>query len=608
MNSFFHAFHLNNMKLKHKLILIIAVVSIVISAFTVFGFSYAISQYNKLLYSQTANSLSFFSDELTYRLENIETASTYIAFDSIFQDSLNELNASPKWTLSAQEAKSDIIDIFNRSYTSDMVHITVLTNTATSLWWGKSAINESEANMEELLSACDAANGQIVWTVSDSKSEILCARKILQVKNLSLKPMGYLIIQMDLEDMVHALLKSRYAGGKQFQIFISSKNQLIYPADNENYASYYKSLSSSDTSYAIEKIGGSRMFITFARLPLKNTNWNISMGVPYDNIFHSLRMLVPLFVFSLLLAVFIASALAGYIVKNISKQFHILVGKMDRVNLEGIMENDVVSALPTTSQDEMTVLNSYFDQMIVELKKLIEESYVKQLLITQAELKALEQQVNPHFLYNTLNSVNWLAKKAGAKDISTIAESLGSMLQNTLSGGQTVITLEKELEIVSCYVKIQQIRFDDLVVVNEIDSTVLQAQLPKMTIQPLIENAILHSQEEPQDEYLIRLRIKRAGRAESGKTAERQTENPGEVIVIRVENSGSYIDEDILEHIRDHTVTPKGNGIGLANIDSRLRIVFGEAYCLHFENKNNMAVVWFEIPITGTGDSIRKEK
>ena len=104
----------------------------------------------------------------------------------------------------------------------------------------------------------------------------------------------------------------------------------------------------------------------------------------------------------------------------------------------------------------MTILNASFDQMVVELKKLIEDSYVNELLITQAKLKALEQQVNPHFLYNTLNSINWLAKRAGSKDISTIAQSLGSMLQSTLNNQENMISIEKELEIVSCYVKIQR--------------------------------------------------------------------------------------------------------------------------------------------------------
>lgn len=625
-----HINHLfNNMKLKRKLILIIAVVSATISIFTGFGFSYVISQYNRLLYNQTANSLSFFSDELTYQLESIESVSSYIGLDSTFQENLNTYNTLPHSELLAQKARTGMTDMFNRYYTPDMIHITILTENGTALWWGKSALHETEKNKESLLKECDEAEGQAVWRSTTDGSGILCARKILQVKNLSLKPMGYLIIEMDLNRIIDRLSQSRYAGGQQFQIFISAKDRLIYPADNESYTALYKALYSAGSSYAIKNVAGSRMFITYAKLPLRSADWNISLAVPYDNIFHSLNRLVPVFILSLITAVLIASALAGNIVSNISKQFHLLMGKMERVRQEGVMgesaganltvkpfrvvetkkagemsQSAEVSqeagtsqstdfSLLTTSQDEMTVLNSYFDQMVVELKKLIEESYVKELLITQAELKSLEQQVNPHFLYNTLNSINWLAKKAGAKDISVIAESLGNMLQNTLSSKQTVITLEKELEIVSSYVKIQQIRFDDLVVEYDIDSSVLQAEIPKMTIQPLVENGILHSQEEPQDEYTIRLSIQR--QPDSGD------------IEIRVANSGSHIDEAILEHIRNHTVTPKGNGVGLLNIDSRLRIVFGDSYHLHFENSGDMAIVWFLIPYSEPADRKRKE-
>jgi len=102
-----------------------------------------------------------------------------------------------------------------------------------------------------------------------------------------------------------------------------------------------------------------------------------------------------------------------------------------------------------------------------------------------------------------------------------------------------------------------------------------------MTIQPLVENAILHSQEEPQDEYVIRLSV---------------TEENNTLIKVQVENSGSFIDTRILEHLKDQTVKPKGNGIGLLNIDSRLRILFGDDYHLNFDNRNNMAIVSFSIP------------
>ncbi len=581
MNKFPHSFNINDMKIKHKLVLIIIAMSAIISIVTLLNYRYTIKEYNKLLYNQTANSLSFFSDELTYQLENMESVSSYIAYDSSFQKSLDTFNSMPFSSLTAQKSKNDILEIFNRYYTPDMVHITLISENERSLWWGKSALNESTDTLNVLLQSCDDANGRLIWRPSTNSANILCARRILQVNHLSLKSMGYLIIQIDLNDIVQSLLRSRYSNGQQFELFISSKERLIYSTDNENDLLSYQALSSTKDSYAIKKIGKSRMFITFSKLPLHSIDWNISLAVPYDDIFRSLNRLVPFFQCSLLLAILIAVVLSGKIVKNISFQFNTLMGKMNHIKQEGIMDLSATSALPIDSQDEITILNTYFDQMVIELRQLIEESYIKQLLIAQSELKSLEQQVNPHFLYNTINTINWLAKKAGVKDISIIADSLSNLLHNSLNNGQTLIPLQTELDIVTSYITIQQIRFEDLVVDTNIDYTILQTIIPKMAIQPLIENAIFYSQEEVQEQYLIRLTIQR--RIAS--------------VFIQIENSGSKIDEDILEHIKNQTVKPKGNGISLLNIDSRLRILYGDSYHLNFTNINDMAVVWFEIPI-----------
>lgn len=573
--------HLNNMKLKDKLVLIIIVVATVISAFMAISFQYTIREYNKLLYAQTANSLSFFSDELMYQFDSIETAASYITFDSSFQTALEEFNQLSFSSLAGQKAKKEITDVLNRYYTYNMVHISVIPENGQTLWWGKSILDEPEEIMNTLYKRCDSKNGAVIWIPSSKSNEILCARRILKVENLSLKPMGYLVIQLDLKDITDSLLSSRYANGQQFELFITGDEQVIYPADYDNLNNYYPVLS-SQKNYSIEKIRNNRMFITFSKLPLTGSDWHISLAIPYDNIFYSLRRLVPIFIVSLLIALFISTAIAGRIVKNISYQFNTLVKKMKLVKMEGVMQTVPSPTNSGESQDEFTLLNSYFDQMVVELKGLIEENYIKQLLITQAELKALEQQVNPHFLYNTLNSINWLAKKSDTKSISVIVESLGVMLHSTLSNGKMIIPLEKELDIVSSYIKIQQIRFEDLRFETDIDTSLFDIGIPKMIIQPLIENAIIHSQEEPQEQYIIQLSI-------------RQTTG---CIRIQVENSGSRIDVNILEHLKNETVKPKGNGIGLMNIDARLRLIYGEEYHLHFDNKNDMAIVWFEIPLS----------
>ncbi len=143
------------------------------------------------------------------------------------------------------------------------------------------------------------------------------------------------------------------------------------------------------------------------------------------------------------------------------------------------------------------------------------------------------------------------------------------------------ITVIKK-EIVTSYLSIQQIRFEDLTVTTSVDYGLEKTMIPKMTIQPLIENALFYSQEEPQTEYLIKLDIHR----------EKDT------VCIQVANSGPPIDIHILEHLRDKTVIPNGNGVGLLNIDSRLRILFGESCGLSFENINGMTIVRFRIPLT----------
>lgn len=575
--------NLHKLNLKHKLFLIIIVVSITLTLFTVINFSYTLTQYNKLLYRQTANSLSFFSDELNYKLQEITNTSSYIAYDSEFQRNLDIFNSTPYSSLHSQNARASITDLCNHYYSPDLTHITVVTAEGDSaVWWGSSKLDEPEEIMNDLYKKCDEQQGRLVWMPSQTSKSLICARRILKAQNLSLKPLGYLLIGVDLDHLIHPLMSTKYTDGNSFQIYLSTDETLFYSSDPEFASAQDQQYFSFDGPYSIQGINGQRMFITKTTLALGRSSWHLSLAVAYGDVFRSLNMILPVFLLSLFLAIMISVLLAGSIVKRITQQFHILAGKMSLVRQEGIMKTLPAAPAAKDTHDEMTMLNIYFDQMIVELKKLIEENYVKQLLITQAELKALEQQVNPHFLYNTLNTVNWLAKKAGEKDISTIAESLGNLLQNTLRVKETTVPLNTELEIVSSYLKIQQIRFEDLVFTAAIDPGLENVTIPKMTLQPLIENALIHSQEEPQLEYRITLTI----------------EKLEDTAKLRVANSGSEIDVHILEHLRDQTVKPKGNGIGLLNIDSRLRILFGDACGLHFENTNGMAAVWFMVPLS----------
>lgn len=570
---------LHKMKLKYKLYLLILAVSITISFFMIGSFRYILAQYNELLYHQTANSLTFLSDELEYQIREIENVSSDIAFHDNFQKNLEVYNSCEYESLDAQKARTSITKLLNRNFTSPLSQITVVPEDNPTFWWGEAELNESEEYMNEIFKACDDNPGNIKWFYSKTSPQLLCARKILKTENLSLEALGYLVLEVDLEKVMTPILSSKYTDGNSFQIYLHTKQDFIYSSGSQLCRECDFLLSDFKESYLIDEIGKQQMFIVQTKLDIGSDIWYLSLAVAYDEIFQLLNRMPVIFMISLLLALMIAFLLAGYIVKNITKQFHILIEKMEFIKKDGVMSTSITTT-NSDSHDEMAILNSYFDQMVVELKKLIEESYVKQLLITQAELKALEQQINPHFLYNTLNTVNWLAKKGGQEEIATIAKSLGNLLRCTLKNSETTIPLQTEMEIVFYYLNIQKIRFEDLAVTTYVESGIEKVAIPKMTVQPLVENAIFYSQEEPQTEYCIRINLHRKG----------------EKVRIEVANSGLPIDEHILEHLRDESVKANGNGIGLLNINSRLRIILGEDSQLHFENKDGMAIVWFEIP------------
>lgn len=581
--SVLHLFpRLCDIKLKDKLILLSMLVAVTISAFSALSFSYAIGRCDRLLYSQTANSLSFFSDELTNQLENISATSSYLVFDKSFQENLYTFDIQDEFTLKALNAKNDVWGLLKHYYDSNMISLCVVPRSKAPIWWGESAISEPESAMNRLFARCDEAKGKLVWTASAAgDGSILCARKILRTRDLSLENMGYLVIRVNLAKIVNSISQSRYTNGQQFHIFIRSPEKPVYPLSGDS--GWFRQVQplTDDTPYAVQQVNGSRMFVTFTRLRFTGPDWWMALGVPYDDIFQSVVFSKVLYLLAVLTAIVLSMIFSGFIVKGITKHFNTLVTKMNRLKSGNF---ELMESGEKVGNDEIGFLNRYFDKMTVEFKKMIDDNYVKELLIAQSRLKSLEQQINPHFLYNTLDSINWFARCGGDTRISTMVESLGVLLRSSLNQQEDVIPLSQELDIVKSYVRIQKIRFADTLTVDfDLDEEVLSVPIPKMTIQPLVENAIQYSQEEILEESRIAIRVKDAG-------AE---------VAVCVENSGSEIDTDILNRLKQGSAKPKGQGIGLVNIDSRIKIIFGEKYGLRFLNENDCAAVFFTIPKTG---------
>jgi two-component system, sensor histidine kinase YesM len=174
----------------------------------------------------------------------------------------------------------------------------------------------------------------------------------------------------------------------------------------------------------------------------------------------------------------------------------------------------------------------------------------------------LQQQINPHFLYNTLDSINWMASEKGNENISVMIKALGFMLRGSVNDND-LIYLEKEIEFVNCYIAIQKIRFEErLDFTLDIDKSFNSIQIPKITLQPIVENSINHS-------------LERFSSVCSIKVTAQYHEEYAAVII---QDNGPGMDEDFLDKLHKGLVKPTRTGIGLKNIDERIKILFGENY------------------------------
>jgi two-component system sensor histidine kinase YesM len=227
---------------------------------------------------------------------------------------------------------------------------------------------------------------------------------------------------------------------------------------------------------------------------------------------------------------------------------------------------------PSQVHDEVGILHRNFFVMIERINELIKENYEKQLLVKDTEFKALQSQINPHFLYNTLESINWLAKINKQQQISKMVESLGYLLRNAISLKDDVITVQEEIEMVEHYVTIQRFRFEERLDFHlSIHEDVKECVLPKLIVQPLVENAIHYALEMMIEPCMISV----------------SAYKNGDLLHLLVEDNGIGMDEQQLESVRKGEIKTRGNGIGLRNIDSRIKFVFGNQYGLQIDSKIN---------------------
>lgn len=302
------------------------------------------------------------------------------------------------------------------------------------------------------------------------------------------------------------------------------------------------------------------------RNKIRNTDWEMITVIPQSDMTSGIVRLQTivsgLMVLFWLLTIAGGTGIISWIVRRIS----LLNESFNQVkagNTQVCLFND--------TKDEIGVLYDNYNEMMAHTNRLMDEKYRMGIHLKSAELKALQSQINPHFLYNTLEMVNWLAYGGRTDDIHTAVISLSRYYRLILNKGRDTLTLSEELQHVGYYIRIQDIRFPGKITyVEEVEEGILESTVPKILLQPLVENAIQHGIWEKKDKKGT---IRIWGYEEDG------------AVCVKVIDDGAGMDAETLAHVMDRNPSGSGSGYGVKNVHARLQLMFGEAYGLSYESR-----------------------
>ena len=333
-----------------------------------------------------------------------------------------------------------------------------------------------------------------------------------------------------------------------------------------------------EDSLIIDEGGESKLY-TMSKS--KRTGWTV-VGAAYTSELlknnEQAQMWYLLVASILLLAVI---GISGIISREITKPIRSLRDSMRKVQ-NGQFDTHV----EVITENEIGSLGRSFNLMTSEIRALMEQNVYEQKQKRKSELKALQAQINPHFLYNTLDSIIWMSEAGENDEVVEMTSALARLLRQSISNDQEEVELEKEIEYVKNYLTIQKMRYKDkLEFFIYVDPRVAHVPVIKLVLQPLVENAIYHGIKYKETKGNLKIYAKPVdGRVE-----------------IVVADDGIGMDEDVMEHIFDeHRKEQKRNGVGVPNVQKRLQLQYGSEYGIRYESvKGAGTKVVITIPTDG---------
>ena len=545
-----------NAKLSKKMFFAYALLAGIMLIMAIFVFQYSFCITNKELYEKSLQELEFFSQRVDKELEDIESLSYTLAMDAQVQAALADASNKRYLSLEYYYALRPVRKAFLNGVNSRQVvyNAKYLNKDTVCISVGKEEGEIADETYSLFMDQCsNARGGYVSLPPSENYEYLISGRDILEVENASLRYLGTVLLTSDISGIIEEEKKN---------LQFSESLLFVYEGDNVIYKSVQDIPQLPDITegqgYQIIRYCGKHYFMGY--LQNSKTQWTYVNGVPYDTLLRqtkNARSLVGIVLISVwVFAFFFMNILA----KIITTPLRTLTDTIHIAGLGEFKKAQESLQVEKAAEDEIGILTKDFGIMLEEIQTLIHENYDKQLLLQETKYKMLQAQINPHFLYNTLNALNWMVKAGKNNEAGKMIIELGNLMRASFSK-EAYVSAETEIDIVRSYITIQQFRYKSRVVFDiKTEGNLSEYQVPKMILQPLVENAIHYGV----DQSLEYSRI----------CVEAQEIKEEHCLILSVSDEGVGMTEEEIQAVYNGTIIPKGNGIGLKNIIERLKLTY----------------------------------
>jgi two-component system sensor histidine kinase YesM len=376
---------------------------------------------------------------------------------------------------------------------------------------------------------------------------------------------GYVIADVYRDDLERLLLQEDTLFSTSYLVLDRYGFTVLHTASPElegtlDRIGYRRIMAESEEQVRTGRDAGGERVLFFAESA--RTGLTVIGRTPYEVVSQSTGYIRILFASAAAISLLTCLAFAYGMARRMSTPIIELVKGMKRVS-----RGDFSARVSAVGNDEFGLLGSGFNQMTERIEKLLQSVKEEQRRFRIAESKALQAQINPHFIYNTLDLIKWSAKMNETAQVSTIVTQLGRLLRGVIHVKREKVSVREELELVDSYLNIQKIRFSDRLFFHfRIDPDIMEATIPRFTIHPLVENAIVHGFENKNGKMFLVV----SGYIRDGN------------LVFEIIDNGIGMTPETIERIFSER---NGDSTGILNVHKRIQLYYGESYGIRISSE-----------------------